>query len=227
MALPQRKPERDNEEKAKSTASQRADKRWGLAIRRLLSPLRTLLEKMGVLERLHVGVVDRLYGDEFYEGASEQEKQEMDELGRFVFIGTPDGRGGYVQKLLLHEDAIEGFLAAGFEIIRREEDEMPLNQQDKDWIIAALAQAQASQGFTPAWKQVLVICLFALGCVGWWTVRLDRSEDRADARMAKIEDALEAHGKILERLDERSQRATSVDTRSSTPPTTTDGSPRP
>lgn len=89
-----------------------------------------------------------------------------------------------------------------------EEDDMPLSVEDIDRISAMIAEK--NQGFTPAWKQTITICatiaLFALGCVGWWTVALNRSEDRSQANAARLEAKLDAQSESLEtKLDAQSE----------------------
>jgi hypothetical protein len=90
---------------------------------------------------------------------------------------------------------------------------MALNQQD----INSLVEAMKKAGMAATWKQTLTLCatiaVFSLGFVTWWTTRLDRVEDKLDARMTimdtrlrTIDQSLQGQGEILARLDERSTK---------------------
>lgn len=167
MALPQQNPgpERPSGPERK-TAEERAESRWGIAIHRLLAQVRSLLERMGVVDRVHTGVVDRLFGDEFYKNQSEDEKKGMDELGRFIFIGVRDEEGEFINKMWIHEDAVEGFLAAGWSKIATLEDEMTEEQFAQ--LLAAIKAQNSEKGFWQKYGAGLGILATVLGL--WFTI---------------------------------------------------------
>lgn len=127
-----------------------------------------------------------------------------------------------------------------------EENDMPLSQQDLENIVISVRKS----GVATSWKQTLTLCatiaVFSIGCVAWWTNRLDHVEDKLDARITANQDKLDARitaseqklstrldilaenlGKqteVLARLDERIQTLNSSGNGSSKRPAVKHGS---
>lgn len=166
MALPERKPESERPDPPrKKTARERAESRWGVAIHRLLGAVRSLFERMGILDGVHTGVVDDLFGNR-QKGRSDEHKDAEEDLGRFLFIGVPDDEGGYSTKMWIHEDAVEGFLAAGWSKIATLEDEMTEEQFAQ--LLAAIKAQNSEKGFWQKYGAGLGILATVLGL--WFTI---------------------------------------------------------
>ena len=166
MALPERKPESERPDPPrKKTARERAESRWGVAIHRLLGAVRSLFERMGILDGVHTGVVDDLFGNR-QKGRSDEHQDAEEDLGRFLFIGVPDDEGGYSTKMWIHEDAVEGFLAAGWSKIATLEDEMTEEQFAQ--LLAAIKAQNSEKGFWQKYGAGLGILATVLGL--WFTI---------------------------------------------------------
>lgn len=166
MALPERKPESERPDPPrKKTARERAESRWGVAIHRLLGAVRSLFERMGILDGVHTGVVDDLFGNR-QKGRSDKHQDAEEDLGRFLFIGVPDDEGGYSTKMWIHEDAVEGFLAAGWSKIATLEDEMTEEQFAQ--LLAAIKAQNSEKGFWQKYGAGLGILATVLGL--WFTI---------------------------------------------------------
>lgn len=184
-------------------------------------------------EAKHVGPDDYwlLITSQRYEGAGILVHQDnMSELSNALFVKRqtePDTRFSFGDLVEMARASREEKQIPPSDTNPDLESEMPLNQQDLDNIVAAVKKS----GVATSWKQTLTLCatiaVFSIGCVAWWTTRLDRVDDKLGDRLDKIEATLKEQGPILSRLDERTKWIISTGSHSSTPPTTTSGSPTP
>ena len=110
----------------------------------------------------------------------------------------------------------------GFNPKSIKENGMALNADDLEKIKALLNNAE--QGFTPAWKQTAAICftiaVFAIASVSWWTIQLNRLDDKVDNKVASKELVDGKFALLNQRLDfmgvpksPAAPAATSTDTR--------------